>query len=631
MEKHKNEMNLMRGVFAGVIAGIVSLIYWYSALSGAPNSPFGVARLGNFKCYIVFVLLLVGIFLVAYFVLSVIKFNPPYGHRAVRAFILAAGIFFTGYILHLHLFGRWSFPNWFTVAAGILFLLTLFYAIKAEDRDSRVWQILIVFFGVLWGFSVATTNTFTATTMASSYNIYHSSAYIDSIFNVFNGKPFQGGYVDLYGHYALLFLPLRLFGVETTREIAVVLGILSGASFILCLSSFCMVVRTNAVRILAVISVGLYGNYAGLYSIYWQNYPHRILFPSIVIFMITYYCKKKTELTRKHYIIGTVVLSLAVLWNFETGLICSVAWLAFLLMTYYRERKFEGKSLIVILKYILLSVVLPFAAALLITNVYNVICGGRLFGFSQFAGLVNGDYMAKLSSPLQWKTDSIYLQQIFAFIVCFFWGILHNGVFGVEQTNAKANYAIANSIMGLGLTTYYVNRTDAGDMLVNLFFVSALCLMVSNVVEVIRNGASYRKAADMQKTRYCVKGILGVWAAALLFICLCSSSNFYQLVINKHDRGAYNYKEFQAFAEKIEKGVPEGVWTGGNGSTAICMELGWTNKDLEWDDVTTEDIQKHDEVLLYQTDWPKAPQGYVKVQEFAYNDAVFGYYKRQGN
>lgn len=124
------------------------------------------------------------------------------------------------------------------------------------------------------------------------YNLHHSSAYMDSIFNVFRHKPFQGELTDQYGHYALFFyLPLKIFGCNSA-SIAVALGVLSVATYIFCMLSFGMAVKSNIIRIVTVVVAGIVGLNPILGSIYWQCYPQRLIFPAITIFMITFLEKK---------------------------------------------------------------------------------------------------------------------------------------------------------------------------------------------------------------------------------------------------------------------------------------------------------------------------------------------------
>lgn len=414
MSEEKEQMSAaQRGVLAGVLAGAVSMIFWYKALTDASNGVFSVTRLGNAKCYILFIILFAVVYVLGYGALSLVRVRVRPIGTGWKLALFAVGVAVSFWLVIPFFRGRWNFPFWFTAIMGIIVLISVFLAVSREADGRRYAYIgLIVVFAMFWGWSEAAVNTFADASVGSAYNIFHTSAYIDQIFNVYHGVEFQGGLTDLYGHYGLFFwLPLKLFG-GTTRTIAAVIGIMGMLTFVFAMTSFCMVVRSNAIRLFTIVTAGLAGICVDLESIYWQNYPHRLFFAALTLFLITIFCRKRVRM-RWQLACGLVLTSLSVLWSTECGLICCLMWTSFLLLRYFQEHAFSLRGLGAAVLLLLAGVVLPVLIAFLMANAYHVMHGGGFLAFQEFFGLVNGDYLGVLSTELKWGNLK-YLHQVFA-------------------------------------------------------------------------------------------------------------------------------------------------------------------------------------------------------------------------
>lgn len=613
------------GIMSGLLAGIVAMFYWYFALVLVPDGMFGVQNLGNIKCYAVLVILFLCLFSLFFAGFNRIKWNVL--EYPVSKYIFAAGGFCVVlYLIYPYAGKVWGFPAWTAILTGALISLFICGALTQNTKGSRSILFLIGLFGILWGLAAASVNTFRAAPHAAFYDLHHSSAYIDSIFNVFRQMPYEGGITDQYGHYALFFyLPVKLFGCSTVT-IAVLLGLLSAAAYILCMTSFCMVVKSNVIRVAAVLVCGLAGINPALMSIYWQCYPHRLIFPAITIFMITFFSKK--GLKRWQYIAGTAVMAFALLWNFESGIICSIAWFAFSVMTLFQKEAFTLKKLAVCGMALLVDVVLPFLVAMGIVNLYNILVsdGNTVFlGVREFIGMVVDDsYISYLRTDLPWGNE-IYMHKMIVFMLCLCWGIVHNKIFGVEGNKVKANFSIAVSVMGLGLLTYYMNRTLAGSALVDLPFTMCLGIMLSGILELAEAKWQLKKVS----LACAAKAVCGIYACLFLvgygMLNLTAYGNFQE----RYSTKVYDYAVFQDFARQVGQVVPEDTWAKGEGTSAIYMELGRKNKAYEFGDVTTEDIKEHDKIFIINKYYEFVPEQYELTNEFAYNDVKFGYFVRK--
>jgi hypothetical protein len=238
--------------------------------------------------------------------------------------------------------------------------------------------------------------------------------------------------------------------------------------------------------------------------------------------------------------------------------------------------------------------------------------------------VMDDSYISQLRTDLLWGNE-LYIHKIFIFLLCFCWGIFHNRLFGIKGNEVKANFGIATSIIGLGLLTYYMNRTLAGSTLVDLFLVLCLGLMLSGLQELAQSRWKIGKATLISLG----KAVCAIYACLLLAILGMSNLDVYGNFQEKYASNVYNYTIFQDFVSQIKATVPEKTWAKGEGTSAIYMELGWKNKAHDFGEVTTEEVLKHKRVFVIDRYYSVIPEGYQLAAEFSYNDVKFGYFVKE--
>lgn len=618
---------LFSGLCSGVAATAVAMAYWFYALVYNPTGALGVTTLGNIKCYVVFLVVLCGIFAVVYFLLSRFKVGSVTFGKG-NYVVAAIGVIAVFALLYPFVHTIWEFPGKITFLLALLLALFLGVSLMGKSEGNRSVLFLILFFGVIWGIGVSTVNTFRYAPAGAFYDLHHSSAYIDTIYNVYRHLPFEGGITDQYGHYALFFyLPLKIFGCSTV-VIALFLGVVSALTYMLVMGSFCMTVKSNVLRVLVIIIAGVAGINPALEHIYWQCYPHRLFFPAVTVFLITWLTKR--GLKRWEHVLGSAVMALAVLWNFESGIICCGAWLVFNILYLFQREQFSLKLVGLSILSVVTDVVIPVLVAFGIVNIYNLAVGGSVeafLGIREFLGmLVNSNYIHELRTELAWGNE-IYVHKMLVFALCFCWGILRNSVFGIKGDEVKANCVVAVSIMGLGLLTYYMNRTLAGSKLVELFFMVCLGFLFSGVAEI----AKRKWRLDKMSIYSVIKGICGVYACFMLIGYGMYNITIYSNIQGKCQAQFYEYSYFQNFVREIEKTVPKDTWAKGEGTSAIYMELGWDKQTYEFNEVTTEAIEQQEAIFVESKYYEAIPEDFELISEFPYNDLSFGYYVKQQN
>lgn len=612
-----------REIASGIIALFAAGCYWFWALSLKKDSILGVDTLGNIKCYVIFVVIFAGTFLVAY--LGSKKFDiirSQYNRNISKVAVLSMTLIAVALSVPVFAGDRWVFPVCVTVVILIVGLICFYESIKMEtDKCKRATPYLLIFIGcILAGIYAATVNTFSPTGVGSWYDIHHSSAFIDQIYYISNGSGFHGGITDQYGHYALLWLlPIKIFGLST-RTIAIFLGILNGLTLGLFMLSFCRIVRSNAIRCFVIVLGWIYT--IGGQNIYWQSLPHRLLFPALTLFWITVI---GVQNNLKKSVLSFILATIAVISNFESGIICCLAFAALSVMMYLQRSPFSFRLLGNIFLRVLFWMLLPVFCAWCVVNAYNVICVTELLSIKEFMGMaVASDYIDDLRTVLKWGNKS-YLHQTIIFLICFLWGGVHNKFWGKSGNESKAYYSAVVAIFGLGMNIYHINRTLSGDGLVRFFFVICLGLILSGATDTMKGDLVWPSDGYIWS-----KIALGIYAFCVLLECGLSKIDFYQTFVNRVETKAYDYRYFKDFTDKIAETVPQDTWAMGEGTSAIYMELGWKKGTWAFSEVQGDEIRDQTEVFLNRSHYHLVPISFELVEEFEYGegDVSFGYFRR---
>ena len=178
-------------LLSGLIACVTGLIYWCIAIKSTERFLLGVKNLGNIRCYVLFLIITCSVFLVSYLLLKPVNIErfisdnwklPIFFCEAVLMIWLTYPVMLT----------IWKFPFSITLVIQITLLLIIYLQIRdSGDSNSNIIPItLILVFGLFAGLDVGTPNTFANTSGGAAYNIHHTSAYIDSIYNVMRGMEF---------------------------------------------------------------------------------------------------------------------------------------------------------------------------------------------------------------------------------------------------------------------------------------------------------------------------------------------------------------------------------------------------------------------------------------------------------
>ena len=388
-------------------------------------------------------------------------------------------------------------------------------------------------------------------------DLYDADAYLMSIYNVSFGIPYTIDTTGIYGHYAIFFkFPMTLFGDDIIM-ISVLIAIVAGIS----MAAFCYaienLIRSNAIKVLVILTVLLEPLYALPYS-YYQTSPNRYLFPALIIALIVHNTKKININKLVTVWIGGVISALGLLWNLESGLATAVAWFIYLSGKELQKTHRINRRIAIYF----LMIPLELISAIAIFVIYNIWCGGTP-SISIFFYPFN-HHLEDFALPIIWGNYA-YLYVIPIFMSMFMWSCSN-----LKNKNAPVIGAI--SAVGVILFSYYMNRFA---MCNAWMIMQELALLLGVLID-----KSIVLIKQIVKEKACtiydgVKSALAVFAVFIL--TTFSLGNIFSggMQLALYQNGTKDVVSLKDWAREVESIVPKDTYAIGLGTNALYSLLGW--------------------------------------------------------
>ena len=599
-----DRFNFLIAAMSGTLS---AAIFWFLTFR-YEDSKIGISTLGNIKAYLILAALWLGVFyLVSVLLEKYLKRDIP---RPLKIAISAAGFAGLMFIIY-ELYGVMGYHALKHIVVMVPFAAGI-VALNSFIKGDRLHKVKTVFLWVetgalafIWYLTSATVNTFSHYSFGRSYNVYHSSAYIDTILNTYYGVPFTGIESELYGHYSLILTPiLKVVGMNT-KTIGIILGLLTAMAFALLCACVIMTVKSFAVKVFGIGGFGIFGVTA--YSIYWQSFPHRMIFPSIAIFILTL-CAYKKWFSKKIFFIGLILPSLALIWNTESGAVVAVVWALYGAEAFGATTKLN--KLLCFIISLPISILASLLAALAVLNIYNLSAGGEKMGPKELIGFQGKGFVDDIAKDLE-SGNALYVHIFVMLFICAVWAIYC--LYIKREDNPKAMFALALAATGLGMGTYYVNNPSGGSGILSMYFMLASTIILS--------GAKVSKDPyDISKT------LAGIYAALALFYGGLQGRTLLPQVNSHRNAGAYNYQKFKDFTEDLDSRIAPDTVGGGFGTTAVFMELGRDRMGRDFH-FNMEELNNPKHFIKF-CDGEDEFEGYEVVDKIFYEDVAFNYYER---
>lgn len=308
-------------------------------------------------------------------------------------------------------------------------------------------EIFLFYFLLITNFSM---NYFTA---------YHTSAYLASLFDVLNGGALYVDTYSIYGNFAYIIAPLFKLISFSRYSIGIVYSLLCCiVLFNLTFFSYRILkdIRQALGVALVLILTGFLFGISYNSGIYYQYMPHRILFPSLFLLLITFYNEDK--LKSKLIVYFTICVSL--IWNFESGLFILLTFFVYNVYLLLTKHGFSEKKLYLkILPEILFSII-AFLLSFLYVIIISKIISGVWINISAFFNTYGISSQLGISMlPLkEFPVWPIFMLVPAVYLIASIISISKIRHFNGES-NLKHKINLLLSVYGLLVFTYYIGRS----------------------------------------------------------------------------------------------------------------------------------------------------------------------------
>lgn len=522
------------------------------------------------------VLFVFGIFFVRKFI--DIKFLENEKVKKVIFFVMTFGILLIlliAYMKEVEFFGTDSqnyvwhkIPN--IISISMMFLISVIFLKYIKNKEHNIINnsVFLIYFVIsfITGYSLYMPNYFNA-------DLYHGHAYCNSIYNIMNNVTYSDVFTSIYGHYAIIYrLPLEIMGC-TMENVVLLISIIGGISMYFACLTVHNIIHNNSIRIITCISLAL--PVVGLLTTdYWQVQPHRIIFPSIYMYLTSVFIKSK--MTKKKILISYLVSVIAIIWNTETGVICTVAWAGLMVFDCICANKTKIFNIVKTIFLHGIATIGSFLLAYGVVNVYNILLGGEVNSIKTFLFP-----LFTLTSEI--ATDlpiilSSYMLEMVLYAVMIGW-VLYKYVFSkvefAENELFDARLSVLLTIIGMGQMTYFMNRSAYYNLYIS-HFSSILLLLI-----IIKRGLMCFKKIKFSsvKNLHCYEIMKGTMAGVILSVlAIWATGTIVGGAIRTNtriDSGFQNYRLISDFAHTIKEVVPEDTYAFGIGVPELYSILGW--------------------------------------------------------
>lgn len=287
----------------------------------------------------------------------------------------------------------------------------------------------------------------------------HFNAYFYSVAQVYQGKALLVDFVNQYGLYPHFLEPIfRITGLDVLK-FTTLMAILFGISLLNIYLFIKNIVKNRLIALSGFIMI-LFFNFLYLKNVstdpYFQFYPHRLIFPTLLLVLSLLYFEKKYN---SLYYLSFILYSIAILWNPDMGIVVFGTWI--LALIYSDFLQYDSRPTLTKATRHLAN---GFAIFLLVFSVYNMYIYMRygsfpnFYGFTEYLTLFGGLGFFMLPMKLVHPWNLVIL----IYIV----GISHSARYIIEKENTlRSRMIFLLSILGAGIFVYYQGRSHDWNLL----------------------------------------------------------------------------------------------------------------------------------------------------------------------
>lgn len=540
------------------------------------------------------------------------------------------------------------FPLWITLM--IIGVAVSLWILRREPKEKtlKIRKKIRVVIALL--FTAATSVQFYAPNIFQDIQggTYHSHAYTNSIINVCWLVPYSKNMESLYGHYAILYMPvLRLlhkcFHVDYLTGIFGMSAVIAGISILLFLYVLDYFAKHDLIFYLGMFAIGEEYFMLMQGGVFLQVHPHRMIFPII----LTALALREHKTGKRYNILAVCFITLSFVWSTEVGIVILLSFALYRWAQLVMDgEKFSVCKALLLLRELAVYVLIPFALAYIIICGYNLLAGGAVLDFREFMFPLISDrgYIDNIELPLPDVTHAWIGSAIL------FLGSVSIALFQIlfpdKEKQGTEPFFFLLGIMSLGLMLYYINRPVEGCMFIVMFLMLILQAAILQKSQKVYLEWKEKKDSVFAKPERFWFLSLRVITTLILFIMAFDSLYSMPGAWKTSSETIWKRDELLEFAEYVYVQIPPDAVSFGEGVPELMSVIDrdthlhtteWSYLNMPLD--TMEEIRYglEDEQWFFcslaslyymQTNYPGLTDNFVLHEVMEYNGVEFGFFRK---
>lgn len=540
-------------------------------------------------------------------------------------------------------------PVWIISMCAGTFVCLFLLRREHKDGTSRTRKAIRVIVTVLFSAGIAVQ--FYAPNIFQDIQggTYHSHAYTNSIINVCWLTPYSEHMESLYGHYAILYMPVlkflhRFFQVDYLTGIFGVTSLIAGVSVLLFAYILNYFSKHDVIYYLALFAIGEEYFMLMQGGVYMQVHPHRMIFPVLLASLALSEYKRQ----KKHPVMAVILLTLSFVWSTEVGIVTMISYAAYSwIWNSMDQKKFSVRKVLLLFRELAIYVLLPMVMAYAAISGYNLVAGGHILSFEEFMFplISDRDYIDSIELTLPNVTHAwIGAAVLFLAAVCF-------SLFFVlfprkEMERGRKPYYFLLGVMCLGLMLYYINRPVEGCMFIILFLMLVLqAIILQKGQEIYFEWKREGSSVFAKKDRFTFLALRMI-TTFILFVMAFDSLYSMPGAWKASKDTIWKRQELVEFAEHIWVQIPPDAMSFGEGVPELMslidrdthlhtMEWSYRNTPKETMKLVREILENEEwffcstaSLYYLQCEFPGLTDRFYVHENFEYNGAEFAFFRR---
>lgn len=541
------------------------------------------------------------------------------------------------------------FPLWITLMLGGTVVCLFLLKRSSTEKVYGINKIVRVVITVL--FTIGTSVQFYAPNIFQDVQggTYHSHAYTNSIINACWLIPYSHHMESLYGHYAILYMPVlkamhRFLHVDYLTGIWIVTAVIAGVSILLFAYILNYFAKSNVIYYLGLFAIGEEYFMLMQGGVYMQVHPHRMIFPVAVAALALLEHRKQ----KRYHVLSVILLTLSFVWSTEVGIVTMLAYAAYSWAWYTMDgEKFSVRKAGLLFREGAIYVLLPFALAYGVINGYNLLAGGSILNFKEFMFPLISDrgYIDSIELPLPDVTHT-WIGSAVLFLAITVMSLFYLLLPKKGEEKGEKPYYFLLGIMCLGLMLYYINRPVEGCMFIVMFLmliIQAIILQKSQKVYLEWKESKETLFARPQRFLFLSLRIITTF---ILFIMAFDSLYSMPSAWKKSAETIWKRDELVEFAEYIWIQIPPNAKSFGEGVPELMAlidrdthlhttEWSYRNTPLDTMELVRKDLEDEEwffcstaSLYYMQCEYPGLTDHFYLHETFEYNGAEFAFFRK---